>query len=175
MAEQAIILVERIEKSILLIRGQKVMLSIDLAKLYGVETKILNQAVKRNIRRFPKDFMFQLNDSEVDFLVSQNVTPHKKYFGGHFPYAFTEQGVAMLSSVLRSKRAIDVNIEIMRTFVSLRKMIASNTKLAQKMSELEGRVGIQDEKIKAIFDAIKLLIEPPKKKQNPIGFRHSNN
>ncbi len=116
----ALIPVEVIEGKILLIRGQKVMMGTHLAELYGVETRVLNQAVKRNINRFPNDFMFQLNDFEADQLVSQNVIPHRKYFGGSLPYVFTEQGVAMLSSVLNSKRAIQVNIAIMRAFVKLR-------------------------------------------------------
>ena len=111
---KAVIPLEVIEQRILLIRGQKVMLSTHLAELYDVETRVLNQAVKRNISRFPEDFMFQLNISEAEQLVSQNVIPHKKYFGGALPYAFTEQGVAMLSSVLNSERAIQVNIEMMR-------------------------------------------------------------
>ena len=127
---KALIPVEVIEERILLIRGQKVMLSTHLAELYDVETRALNQAVKRNISRFPEDFMFQLNSAE-GALVSQNVIPHKKYFGGSLPYAFTEQGVAMLSSVLNSERAIKVNIEIMRAFVRLRQILASNKELAK--------------------------------------------
>ena len=106
-----------IERKIFLLRHQKVILSPHLAELYGVETRTLNQAVKRNMTRFPEDFMFQLTDTEVAWLVSQNVIPHRKYFGGTLPYAFTEQGVAMLSSVLRSERAIQMNIAIMRAFV----------------------------------------------------------
>ena len=108
--QKTIIPIGQIEQRILLIRGQKVMLSTHLAELYDVETRALNQAVKRNISRFPEDFMFQLNSAEAERLVSQNVIPHKKYFGGSLPYAFTEQGVAMLSSVLNSERAIKVNI-----------------------------------------------------------------
>jgi len=121
--DRSLIPVEHIERSILLIRGQRVMLSTHLADLYNVETRVLNQAVKRNISRFPEDFMFQLNSGEAERLVSQNVIPHKKYFGGTLPYAFTEQGVAMLSSVLNSERAIKVNIEIMRAFVRLRRIL----------------------------------------------------
>ncbi|MEK6672194.1 MAG: ORF6N domain-containing protein, partial [Nitrospirota bacterium] len=109
--------VDVVERKILLIRGHKVMLSTHLAELYGVETRALNQAVKRNIKRFPEDFMFHLNATEAAQLVSQNVIPHKKYFGGSLPYVFTEQGVAMLSSVLNSERAVQGNIAIMRTFV----------------------------------------------------------
>ena len=156
-----------IERSILLIRGQKVMLSMHLAGLYGVETRVLNQAVKRNISRFPEDFMFQLNDVEVDQLVSQNVIPHKKYFGGSLPYAFTEQGVAMLSSVLNSERAIKVNIEIMRAFVRLRQILASNRELSRRLDELEKKY---DAQFRIVFEAIRELMKPPETKKRPIGF-----
>ena len=150
---------ERIEQSILLIRGQKVMLDADLAVLYEVPTKALNQAVKRNIKRFPSDFMFQLSEKEYAALRSQFVTlksgrgQHRKYF----PYAFTEQGVAMLSSVLNSERAILVNLEIMRAFVRLREMLASNVTLARKLAALEKRY---DEQFKVVFDAIRALMAP---------------
>ena len=143
---------EDIERRILLIRRQKVMLSTHLAELYDVETRVLNQAVKRNISRFPEDFMFQLNTSEAEQLVSQNVIPHKKYFGGTLPYAFTEQGVAMLSSVLNSERAIKVNIEIMRAFVRLRRLLASHADLARKLDTLERKY---DAQFKVVFDAIR--------------------
>jgi hypothetical protein len=145
---------EVIEQKILLIRGQKVMLSIHLAELYGVETRALNQAVKRNFNRFPKDFMFQLTDHEAGQLVSQNVIPHKKYFGGSLPYAFTEQGVAMLSRVLNSERAVQVNIAIMRTFVKLREMIISNKEMAKRLDALEKKY---DAQFKVVFDAIREL------------------
>jgi hypothetical protein len=143
------------------------MLSTHLAELYDVETRVLNQAVKRNISRFPEDFMFQLNTSEAEQLVSQNVIPHKKYFGGSLPYAFTEQGVAMLSSVLNSERAIKVNIEIMRAFVRLRQILASNKELAKKLDELEKKY---DSQFKVVFDAIRELMKPPEPKKRPIGF-----
>jgi hypothetical protein len=159
--------IEVIERKILLIRGQKVMLSTHLAELYGVETRVLNQAVKRNINRFPEDFMFQLNNSEAEQLVSQNVIPHKKYLGGSLPYAFTEQGVAMLSSVLNSERAVQVNIAIMRAFVKLREMIASNKKLAKRLDELEKKY---DAQFKVVFDAIRELMTPPEPKRRRIGF-----
>jgi hypothetical protein len=163
----SLIPVERIERSILLIRGQKVMLSVHLAELYDVETRALNQAVKRNISRFPEDFMFQLNTSEAEQLVSQNVIPHKKYFGGSLPYAFTEQGVAMLSSVLNSETAIKVNIEIMRAFVRLRRMLASHADLARKLEALEKKY---DAQFKVVFDAIRQLMATPEPKKRPIGF-----
>jgi len=156
-----------IEQRILLIRGQKVMLSTHLADLYNVETRVLNQAVKRNISRFPEDFMFQLNTAEAERLVSQNVIPHKKYFGGTLPYAFTEQGVAMLSSVLNSERAIKVNIEIMRAFVRLRRILASHADLARKLDSLEKKY---DTQFKVVFDAIHELMKTPETKRRPIGF-----
>ena len=171
--------VEQIESQIFLIRGQKVMLDADLAELYGVPTKVLNQAIKRNSERFPVDFMFQLTAEEfadlkcqigTSSLRSQIVTlksgrgQHRKYL----PYAFTEQGVSMLSSVLRSTRAIHVNIEIMRAFVQLRQMLASNAELSGKLAALEKKYDI---KFRAVFEAIRELMTPsdPKKKR-PIGF-----
>lgn len=161
---------EPIEHRIFLIRGQKVMLSLHLAELYGVETRVLNQAVKRNSNRFPSDFMFQLTEAEADRMVSQIVIPHKKYFGGTLPYAFTEQGVAMLSSVLRSERAIEVNIAIMRAFVKLREILSTHKELAQKLKELEVRIEKHDEAITAIFEAIRQLMAPPDKPKRRIGF-----
>lgn len=165
---KSVIPAERIERSILLIRGEKVMLDSDLAELYGVETRVLVQAVKRNLGRFPVDFMFQLNKREFENLRSQSVTSSQ--WGGrrYPPYAFTEQGVAMLSSVLNSKRAVQVNIEIMRTFVKLRTMLASNEQLARKLARLEKKY---DAKFKIVFDVIRQLMATPKpKKKDPIGF-----
>lgn len=162
---------ERIEKRIFLVRGQKVMLDSDLAELYGVETRALIQAVRRNIDRFPGDFMFQLEYQEVRTLRSQIVIlkvgrgKHRKYL----PYVFTEQGVAMLSSVLRSKRAVRVNVEIMRAFVRLREMLRSHKDLARRLAELEKKY---DAKFKVVFDAIFKLMEPPPiKPKRRIGFR----
>lgn len=151
---------ERIEKVIHLIRGEKVMLDRDLAELYQVQTKALNQAVRRNADRFPSDFMFQLSEKEVAELNrSQFVTGSEKHRDPRFrPYAFTEQGVAMLSSVLRSKRAVTVNIEIMRAFVKLRQMLASNAELARRFDELESKY---DSQFKLVFDAIRQLMAPP--------------
>ncbi len=158
---------ERIERSILLISGHKVMLDADLAELYGVETKRLLQALKRNISRFPPDFAFQLNAEEFENLRSQIVTSSQ--WGGrrYPPYAFTEQGVAMLSSILRSKRAIQVNIEIMRAFVRLRQMLASHTELARKLDALEKKY---DAQFKVVFNAIRELMKPQESKKRPIGF-----
>jgi len=166
--KKSLIPVDRIEKAILLIRGQKVMLDADLAELYGVETRVLVQAVKRNIERFPEDFMFQLSQEEFTILRSQIVTSSD--WGGrrYRPYAFTEQGVAMLSSVLRSQRAIQVNIEIMRAFIRLRRMLASHVELARKLDALEKKY---DAQFKQVFEAIRQLMAPPKPKRRPIGFR----
>ena len=165
---KAVIPVEMIEKKILLIRGDKVMLDADLAELYGVETKILVRAIKRNVDRFPSDFMIQLNKEEFENLRFQFGTSSR--WGGrrYLPYAFTEQGVAMLSSVLNSDRAIKVNIEIMRAFVSLRQLLASNKELAKRFDELEKKY---DAQFKVIFDTIRQLMIPPEPKRRKIGFR----
>jgi len=163
---------EMVERRILVVRGQKVMLDRDLAGLYGIETRVLTQAVRRNINRFPEDFMFQLTKEEATLLVSQNVIPSKRSFGGRFPYAFTEQGVAMLSSVLNSERAIHVNIAIMRAFVKIRQFLSTHKALAKKLEKLEKKTARHDTEIQAIFDAIKRLMGLPKPKQKPqIGFR----
>jgi hypothetical protein len=143
------------------------MLSTDLAELYQVEPRVLVQAVKRNITRFPQDFMFQLTEEEYSNLKSQIVISSWGGLRRAKPYAFTEQGVAMLSSVLRSKRAIQVNIEIMRAFVRLRRMLASHADLARKLDELEKKY---DAQFKVVFDAIKELMKPPESKKRPIGF-----
>ena len=165
---QAVVPLERIESDILLMRGQKVMLSTHLAELYEVEPRVLVQAVKRNIERFPGDFMFQLSAEEFVNLKSQFVTSSWGGARRAAPYAFTEQGVAMLSSVLRSDCAIHVNIEIMRAFVKLRQMLASNTELARKLAALESKY---DAQFKIVFDAIRELMAPPNpKKKKSIGF-----
>jgi hypothetical protein len=158
---------ERIERSILLTRGHKVMLDVDLAALYGVETGQLVRAVKRNISRFPNDFMFQLSKDEFENLRCHFGTSSQ--WGGrrYPPYAFTEQGVAMLSSVLKSGRAVQVNIEIMRTFVRLRRMLASHADLARKLDTLEKKY---DAQFRVVFEAIRELMKPPETKRRPIGF-----
>ena len=158
---------ESIGSKILWLRQEKVLLGADLAELYSVETRVLNQAVKRNIERFPADFMFRLTGKEVELLVSQNVIPHPGRLGGALPYAFTEQGVAMLSGVLKSPRAVAVNIEIMRAFVQLRGMLASNAALSRKLAALERRY---DEQFKIVFDAIRQMMAPPEPKKRRIGF-----
>ena len=163
----AVVAVERIESRIFMLRGHKVMLSPDLADLYEVEPRALVQAVKRNIERFPADFMFQLNAREFEHLKSQFVISSWGGLRRAAPYAFTEQGVAMLSSVLRSKRAVLVNVEIMRAFVRLRQMLAAHADLARKLAALEKRY---DAQFKVVFDAIRELMTPPTGKKRPIGF-----
>jgi hypothetical protein len=165
-----IIPIDRIAQSIFVLRGQKVMLDFDLAALYEVETRALKQAVRRNLDRFPGDFMFELSAREIGSLVSQSVIPAVQKLGGASPMAFTEQGVAMLSSVLNSKRAVKVNIAIMRAFVKLRETLETNRELARKFAELEKRVGKHDEKIDAILEAIRQLMAPPTKPRREIGF-----
>lgn len=164
---KALIPADRIERSILLLRGHKVMLDADLAELYGVPTGRLNEQVKRNRSRFPDDFMFQLTKEEYENLISQNAMSS---WGGrrHPPYAFTEQGVAMLSTVLHSEQAVNVNIEIMRAFVRLRRMLESHEALARKLGELEKKY---DSQFKMVFDAIRQLMIPPEKEKRKIGFR----
>ena len=158
---------ERIERSILLLRGHKVMLDSDLAALYGVETKVLNQAVRRNKSRFPSDFMFRLSKHEFSNLKSQSVTSSS--WGGRRspPNAFTEQGVAMLSSVLRSPRAVAVNIEIMRAFVRLREILASHAELSKRLDELERKY---DKQFAVVFDAIRQLMSPPNRSVEEMGY-----
>lgn len=166
---KSLVPLERITGAIVLLRGHRVLLDSDLATLYGVPVKVLNQAVRRNRARFPADFMFELSSEEASALRSQIVTlkagrgAHRKYR----PYAFTEQGVAMLSSVLRSPRAVRVNIEIMRAFVQLRQMLESNAELAQKLDALEKR---HDAQFKVVFQAIRELVEPPAAPSKRIGF-----
>jgi hypothetical protein len=163
---------ERIISRIFLIRGKKVMFDRDLAELYQVETKVLNQAVKRNTQRFPEDFMFKLNREETKiwqqiYVRSQIVTLEKGKHIKYSPYVFTEQGVAMLSSVLRSEVAIEVNIQIIRTFTKLREILSENKKLAEKIEKLEKKY---DSKIVEIFKTIKLLVTEEEKPKNKIGF-----
>jgi hypothetical protein len=164
---------KQIEKKILLLRGEKVMLDRDLAELYEVTTFNLNKAVKRNLSRFPEDFMFQLSEEESLALRFQIGMSKQTGRGGrrYVPYAFTEQGVAMLSSVLRSKRAVQVNIEIMRTFARLRQMIASNKELARRLAELEKKY---DRQFKVVFDTIRELMAPPKTPVRRIGFHRDS-
>jgi hypothetical protein len=164
-----IIPLERVARAIFVLRGQKVMLDVDLAQLYDVATGHLNRAVKRNADRFPADFMFQIGGEEAGNLKCQVGISS---WGGRRrrPYAFTEQGVAMLSSVLRSQRAVKVNIAIMRAFVKRREVLETNSALAKKFTELEKRVGKHDKEISAIIEAIRQLMAPPEKPKREIGF-----
>ena len=164
---QALVPAQRIEFAILLLRGERVMLDEDIAALYGVETKNLIRAMKRNLDRFPLDFIFQITQEEVEILRCQIGTSS---WGGrrYLPYAFTEQGVAMLSSVLRSERAVRVNIEIMRAFVRLRRVMTTQADLIRRLDELEQRY---DGQFTVVFDALRQMMEPPERETRRIGFQ----
>jgi hypothetical protein len=169
--KKALVPVEIIVRKILFLRGEKVLLDRDLAELYGVETRVFKQAVRRNRKRFPEDFMFELTKQEFEDWRSQFVISKSDKMGLRYrPMAFTEQGVAMLSSVLNSDRAIEVNIAVMRAFVQLRQMIASNEELARKLDELEEKY---DEQFRIVFDAIRALIDQDEKPRKKIGFEVS--
>jgi ORF6N domain-containing protein len=170
-AAEPLVPVQFVERRIHLIRGHNVMLDRDLADLYGVKAIALRQQVKRNRERFPADFMFQLTAEEADLLVSQSVIPSRRSLGGFLPFVFSQEGVAMLSSVLQSERAVQVNIAIMRAFVQLREFAASHKDLAKKIDGLERNYSKHDEEIQLIFKAIKRLLEPPPKPKRPIGFK----
>ncbi len=150
---------ERIINKILFLRGEKVILDVHLARLYGVETRTLKQAVRRNAERFPKDFMFVLTEKEINSVVSQNVIPSKSFFGGAKPFAFSETGVAMLSSVLKSKKAIEMNIAIVRTFVQLRKLANNYEEIMSKINQMESQY---NEQFSEIYQVLKKLLEKPK-------------
>jgi len=160
---------ENIASHIYFLRGHNVILDFDLASLYGVETRSLKQAVRRNLRRFPDDFMFELSENEIDFVVSQNVIPSKRYLGGAIPFAFTEQGVAMLSGILNSDKAIQVNIAIMRAFVQLRKLISSHKDLAEKLNRIENKY---DEQFKLVFEALRQLTQKESQPRKRIGYKN---
>jgi hypothetical protein len=167
MGELTLVPIERIEWAILFLRGHKVMLDSDLAELYGVQTGALNRAVRRNLERFPPDFMFQLSVDEEEILKCQFGISRRHGGSRHLPFAFTEQGVAMLSSVLRSPRAVRVNIDIMRAFAHPRQLLQSNAEMARKLVELEKKV---DAQLKVVFDAIRGLMAPPERPKGRIGF-----
>ena len=167
---------ERIASKILLMRDEKVMLDFHLAELYGIETRVLKQAVKRNIERFPDDFMFELTEDEINKLVSHLVIPSKSYTGGAVPFAFTETGVAMLSSVLKSKQAVGINIVIMRTFIMLRKMLYNYKELLHWQSDIELKLGEHNNQIHMIFEYLKQFEKAKKeelefKNRSIIGFK----
>jgi len=164
---KALLPVEIIERKIYLIRGHKILLDSDLAELYGVEVKQLKRQVRRNLSRFPEDFMFQLQKEEYESLRSHFGTLKRGEHAKYLPYAFTEQGVAMLSSVLNSDRAIEVNIQIMRAFVKLREMLSTHKDLARKLADMEKKY---DTQFKVVFDAIRQLMTPAVPKKGKIGF-----
>ena len=162
-----------IENKIHLIRGQKVMLDRDLAELFGVETRALKQQVKRNMDRFPLHFMFELSENEADFLVSQNVIPSKKQLGGALPYVFTEHGVLMLANVLKSKSAIEMSVKIIDVFVKLRELVNSQKDILLKLELLEKTTLNNSKEIQVLLDAVKQLIQEPKKERTKIGYKIS--
>jgi ORF6N domain len=174
MAKKEIVLVvpeEKIIGKIIFLREEKVMLDVHLAEIYGVETRALKQAVRRNMDLFPSDFMFTLTDKEIEIVVSQNVIPSKKYFGGSDPFAFTETGVAMLSSVLKSKRAREMNIAIMRAFVTLRKMLLSNAELRLAFEEIKNKTENNTKNIELVFKYLDELLEQKAKPRKKIGYK----
>jgi hypothetical protein len=169
-----VVSIQIIERRIYLIRGQKVMIDVDLAELYDVPTKRLNEQVRRNSKRFPQDFMFRLTEEEAENLRSQFATSRSGHGGRRtLPYAFTEQGVAMLSSVLNSERAIEVNITIMRAFVKLRQMLESNEELNRKFAAVIRKLSTHDKYFKVVFDELKKLTEQPTPPRKQIGFKVS--
>ena len=169
--EIAVITLDQVERKIFLIRDQKVMLDKDLAEMYGVPTKVFNQAVSRNLERFPTDFRFQLISDEFVNLRSQNVTSSSNNYGGrrYMPYVFTEQGVAMLSSVLNSGRAVQVNIAIMRAFVNMRRLVATNEEISKKLDVIERKLATHDDNFKEVFDALRAMTAPERQPKQ-IGY-----
>jgi phage regulator Rha-like protein len=165
--QMVVVPVERIERAIFSIRGEKVMLDSDLAELYGVLTGALNQAVKRNLGRFPPDFMFRLTEAEKAEVVTNCDNLAKLRFSPHLPYAFTEHGALMLANVLNSERAAQTSVQVVRAFVRLRQMLASNAELARKLDAMEKKY---DAQFKVVFDAIRQLMSPPEPKRREIGF-----
>jgi phage regulator Rha-like protein len=171
MSKKLLIPDEAIVSKIYLIRGQKVMIDRDLAELYGIEARRLREQVKRNMERFPENFMFQLSEEETEYMVSQNATPSRQYLGGHLPYVFTEHGVLMLASVLKSERAVQMSINIIEIFVRLREMLLTNKDILLKLEQLESKVAHHDENIQMIFSALKQLLNTPQTSRKRIGFR----
>ncbi len=169
--ETAIVTLDQVERKIYTIRGDKVMLDSELAALYGVETRILNQAVRRNLDRFPEDFMIQLTRDEFDNLISQIVTSSSANYGGRrkLPLVFTEQGIAMLSSVLNSGRAVQVNIAIMRAFVNMRRLVATNAEISKKLDAIERKLETHDENFKEVFAVIRAMMAPDRQPKQ-IGY-----
>ena len=168
---------EQIIHKIVVLREEKVMLDVHLAEMYGVETRALKQAVRRNIDLFPHDFMFELSPEEIEVVVSQNVIPSKQHLGGSVPFAFTETGVAMLSSVLKSKRAKEMNIAIIRAFIALRKILLDNTELRLEIAYIKKKVDNHDKNIELVFQYLDELLEKKEepKPRNPIGYQLGTN
>jgi hypothetical protein len=167
-AQVSLVPIERIERAIIVVRGEKVMLDTDLSEIYGVETRILNQAVKRNRERFPADFMFQLTSKEAGLLRSQIVISNERRGGRRYlPYVFTEHGALMLANVLNSERAAQTSVMVVRAFVRLRQLLSSNAELARKLEAMEKKY---DAQFKVVFDAIRQLMSPPQTKRKEIGF-----
>ncbi len=166
--EKTAIVEEKIIRKIVVLRDEKIILDVHLAELYGVETRVLKQAVRRNLDRFPDDFMFKLTAKEIEIVVSQNVIPHKKYLGGATPFAFTETGVAMLSSVLKSPKAIEMNIAIMRIFIALRKVASNYKEVMQILNEMRSQY---DSQFVELYNALAQLINPPQEPRKRIGFK----
>jgi phage regulator Rha-like protein len=165
---------ELVMNKIYLIREQKVMLDRDLAELYDIKTIRLREQVKRNISRFPENFMFQLNEKEVNSMVSQNAIPSRKHLGGYLPYAFTEHGVLMLANVLRSERAIQVSIRIIEIFVKIREMLLTHKDILLQLEKMEKKLTGHDEDIALIFEYLKKLLNPPQMPRNKVGFRRKD-
>ena len=170
---QALVIEQKILNRIYVVRGEKIMLDRDLAELYGIETRVLKQAVKRNMERFPKDFMFEMTAKEIDGMVSQNVIPSKSYFGGAKPFFFTEQGVTMLSCILNSKTAIEVNLRVVRVFVKMREYALTHKEILLQLSKLEKEVKGNSKDIENIFMVLKELLVKESKPtpRNKIGFK----
>lgn len=163
---------EQIVRKILVIRNEKVLLDVHIAELYGVETRTLKQAVRRNMERFPEDFMFELNDEETADVLELGLLPNKQNLGGARPFAFTETGVAMLSSVLKSPKAVRMNLSIMRTFVTLRKVASDYDGLLERIQEIELQF---DKRFSELYDALQYLLQPENPKRRPVGYRTSRN
>lgn len=163
-----------IVNKIFIVRGVKVMLDRDLAELYGVKAIRLREQVKRNISRFPENFMFQLTEDEVDSMVSQNAIPSKQHLGGYLPYVFTEHGVLMLANVLKSESAITMSVKIIEIFVKLREMVLTNKDILLKLEQVENKITKHDDEIQEIFSYLRKLINPPQESRRKIGFKQNN-
>ena len=170
----AIVPDEALVNKIFLLRNQKVMLDRDLAELYGVKAIRLREQVKRNVERFPENFMFQLTEEETEIMVSQNAIPSKKHLGGSLPYAFTEHGVLMLANVLKSERAMQMSIRIIEVFIKMREVLLTHKDILLQLEKIETKLTGHDEDIQLIFKYLKQLLNPPQKPRQKIGFKRSN-